>query len=62
MTTIQAPSTNLAWITSRVTIPVAVAPRPFMTALLRQPGSLSRSQRRTMPAWESVKAVKTPRT
>ena len=26
MTTIQAPSTNLAWITSSVTIPVAVAP------------------------------------
>ena len=31
-----------------------------MAALLRQPGSLRRSQWRTIPACESVKAVKTP--
>jgi hypothetical protein len=44
ITTIHAPAVNLAWITSRVTTPVAKAPKPLMIALLRQRPSWWRSQ------------------
>ena len=58
--TIQAPSRNLVWMTSRATRPVARAPRPLMVARRCQPGPRSARQWRTMPVCESVKAVKTP--
>ena len=58
--TIHAPSANFAWITSSVTSPVVAAPRPLIAARRRQPGSFARRQCCTIPACESVKAVKTP--
>ncbi len=58
--TIQAPSVNFAWITSNVTSPVVIAPRPFTATRRRQRGSLRRRQYWTIPACDSVNAVKTP--
>ncbi len=55
-----APSANLATAKMRVTIPVATAPTPLMTALRRHPASRSRSQWRTIPACDSVTEVNTP--
>ena len=60
MITIQAPAANFVQITTSVTTKVARAPTPLISARRRQPGSCVRSQYRTMPVWESVKAVKTP--
>ncbi len=63
--TIHAPSRNLVNTMTSVTSAVDTAPRAFrlierssaprLAALRRR-----RHQRRTMPAWESVKAVNTP--
>ena len=60
MTMTHAPRPNLAIANTTVTIAVAVAPRPLITALLRHPAPRSVSQWRTIPLCESVKAVKTP--
>ena len=59
-TTSQAPSTNLVMAITIVTMPVATAPRPLMTAERCQPASRSLRQWRTMPACDSVKLVNTP--
>ena len=58
--TTHAPSRNLDEATSIATTPVVAAPMPLITALRRQPRSVARCvyQRRTMPAWLSVKAMK----
>ena len=58
--TIQAPSPNFVWMTSRVTTPVTTAPRPLTAAFRCHPGSRRRHQWRTIPVCESVNAVKTP--
>ena len=42
------------------TIPVTAAPTPFRVARQRQPAPFTRNQRRTIPACDSVNAVKTP--
>jgi hypothetical protein len=60
--TIHAPWVNFVTVTITSTTPVAVAPIAFNVMLRRHPGSRSLHQRRTMPDWESVKAVKTPTT
>ena len=57
---IQAPRANFAMAKIATTIAVVVAPRPLRNALRRHPGPRSLYQWRTMPACESVKAVKTP--
>ena len=44
MITIQAPDVNFVQMTIAVTTSVVADPTPFMTALLRQPASLVRSQ------------------
>ena len=52
---------NFVWMTSSVTRPVAAAPRPFTTARhAASPAPRIRRQWRTIPACESVNAVKTP--
>ena len=58
--TSQAPSPNFVQITITVTSPVADAPTVFTSARPRHPGPRTRRQYFTMPACESVKAVKTP--
>ena len=58
--TSQAPCANFVQMTITLTTPVAAAPRPFTAMLLRQRPVRVRSQWRTIPAWDSVKAVKTP--
>ena len=60
--TTHAPSRNLLAATSIATTPVVAAPMPLMSALRRHPRSVARCvyQRRTMPDWLSVKAMKTP--
>ena len=60
MSTIQAPSPNLAIAKTTATMPVEMAPMPLMTALRRHPEPWSVCQCRTIPACESVNAVKTP--
>jgi hypothetical protein len=60
--TIQAPWMNFVIVTITSTTPVAVAPIALMVMLRRHPVSLSRRQRRTIPAWDRVKAVNTPTT
>ena len=58
--TIHAPSANLAIAKMTVTIAVAVAPKPLMSALRRQPGPRSVNQCLTIPDCDSVNAVNTP--
>ena len=58
--TIHAPSTNLVVMTTTVTMKVASAPTPFMSARAFQPRWRVVCQWRTIPACASVKAVKTP--
>ncbi len=60
--TIHAPPLNFVMTTMTRTRPVAVAPMAFTIMLRRHPGSFSRNQRRTIPSWDRVKAVKTPTT
>ena len=56
----QAPSANL--VTAMITATTAdrTAPNPWMTMLLRQPGSRLRQWCLVMPACDSVKPVNTP--
>ena len=60
--TIHAPFANFVIVTTTSTTPVVTAPMPLMIALRCQLASFVRSQRRTMPACESVNAVNTPTT
>ena len=55
---IHAPSANLATSTTSVVMPVATAPRPL--TIMRTGASPLRFQCITMPACESVKAMKAP--
>ena len=59
-TTIHAPSSNLPMPTTIATTPVAKAPSALIAALTSQPRDRRRSQRRTMPVCDSVKAMNTP--
>src|SRR5437764_1964718 len=58
--TSHAPSANFVQMTTRSATPVAVAPTALTASLCRQPGSRLRSQYRTIPDCDSVKAVNTP--
>ena len=62
-TTSQAPWMNLVRAMSAMTMPAAAMPMPLVTALETQRGSSRRSRYQciTMPAWEMVKPVNTPR-
>jgi hypothetical protein len=60
--TSHAPWANFVQMTIRVTRPVAVAPIALIAARPRQPVDLVRLQYWTIPACESVNAVKTPTT
>ena len=59
-TTIQAPCENLVVAIVSMTTPVASAPRPLSPMRHHQPSPRTRSQRRTMLAWDSVKEMNTP--
>ncbi len=59
--TSHAPSANFVQMTTSVTRPVAVAPMP-LTSGRQVNRRCVRSQYRTIPACESVNAVKTPMT
>ena len=59
-TTIHAPSRNFVTVSVTRTTEVTSAPIPLTHMRRRQPGSRSRSQRRTMPLCDSEKERKTP--
>ncbi len=59
-TTIQAPSRNFVNVSVSSTTRVTSAPTALNQIRHAQVGSFSRSQRRTMPACDTVKEMKTP--